>query len=140
MARITELRAAVETAPKVVAAKLQQLTRQTQIKQMGPDGTPWEPTKEAHSVSKAEMKAAKIRKLGAHGEHSFDPLRHIQYEASVDGKDAVLSTGHRAARYTRFGTRWMPARPKVPGRDGNLGWWLPKILAAVRGHLRRKKA
>ncbi len=152
--RIAGLRAAVESAPKVVAAKLQQLTRQTQIKQVGPDGTPWQPTNDIHTISRANLKAAGIRKLGtlhqgrdAKGRYTskevqtrdFDPLRHIQYESAVHGNDATLSTAHKAARYTRWGTKWMPARPKVPG-TGGLGWWEPLIYAAVRGHLRRKKS
>lgn len=134
----------IKNLPHVAARKMVSLVRQGQIAQKAPDGTLWAPTKVAHTQIGTPDKNGRLRDkngrflmMGVHGLNSFDPERHIQYEA-IETKDSVkMVSSHRAAGYTRFGTRKMPARAKVPGRRGP-GWWMPKIHAALRGYLRRK--
>ena len=120
--RLEEVRGAVKALPQVAARELDQLADQAHDKQRAPDGTRWKPVRD-------------------HGQRRpFDPQHHIQYHPVVRGEKVMLESNHPAAGYSRWGTRKMSARPQVPGRSGELGWWLPLIMAAFRKVLARGAA
>lgn len=113
-ARLDQIRGAVRALPQVAERELVDLSAQSQARQVGPDGKPW------------------ARVQG----RNFDPSNHIRYEPFRDGDMVGMQSSHPAARFTRFGTRHMQARPKVPGAGG-LGWWAQPMILAFRGVLAR---
>lgn len=108
--RLVVVQAAVQQLPGVAAAAAEQLLDQDQARQRAPDGSRWK------------------RVEG----RNFDPQNHIRYGVAVRGAKVVLESDHPAAPFTRWGTRHMVDRAKVPGRQGGAAWW-PRILGALRG-------
>ncbi len=146
---LRQMQSNVQELPRVARAKLEQLVAQGERAQKGPDGTPWPPVQGREG--RAPVEGAKQDKrgkwrlrgvfvTGGWSAGSFDPEHHIHYVAVVEGTQVKLHSDHRGARYTRFGTKRMPPRPKVPNAEGSagLGWWEPRLLAAIRAHLKRK--
>lgn len=102
----------VERLPQAAATELDALQQATQAAQRAPDGQRWKRTVRDHQP--------------------FDRFNAIRYAPAVlPSGSVVLQARHPAARHTRWGTKFMAARPKVPTGDG-LGWWLPRILRALR--------
>lgn len=112
---LAKAQGAVRELPGAAASELGQLATDTHRRQLAPDGTRWERTKE-----------------GA----PFDAQGHIVYRPVVEGDQVKLVAEHRAARFARWGTRYMRARPGAPTGD-DLGWWLPRLLKRLRGALRK---
>lgn len=108
--RLGVVQRAVRELPGVAAGAARDLLAEDQAKQRAPDGSRWKRTTEGQP---------------------FDREVHIQYTVQLRPEGVVLESEHRAAGFSRWGTRKMTARPKVPGRAG-AGAWLPKILKALR--------
>lgn len=109
---IGRVQQAVQRLPQVAAGELGALQVATQTQQRAPDGSRWKRT--------------------VRGGLRFDRFNAIRYEVLVLPPGLVLlQSAHPAAAYSRWGTRYMTARPKVPNGTG-LGWWQPRILRALR--------
>ena len=142
-AHLAKVRKAAERLPEVAAKELERLTARTQQEQAGPDGERWAPVMRGKDTGPAKgakydevAKRWRIRGRFATGAQlaglgAFDPSNHIQYKAFRDSQGVGLRCNHPAARYTRFGTKHMVARPKVPnGQDDSL--WLDALLVPLR--------
>lgn len=108
--RLGAVQAAVRELPGVAAGATEKLLQQGQAAQRAPDGSRWKKTTEGRP---------------------FDQAGHIRYTVAVRQGQVVLESDHPAAAFSRWGTRKMVARPKVPGVGGGAAWF-PKILQALR--------
>lgn len=135
--RLQVVHKAVEQLPTVAAETTEKLMDQDQAAQRAPDGSRWVPTKAGAAAKGAvfDEKAQRYRIRGRFATGAqlrpFDPGNHIRYEVAVRNGQVVLESSHPAAAFTRWGTKKMPARPKVPGAKGGAAWF-PKILQALR--------
>lgn len=136
---INEMRAAVRQLPGVAAGTMEDLAARGNQEQRAPDGSAWRPvlTQREDKGAKYDEKVGRFRVGGrfARGRgagRGFDPHHHIRYYGVVEGERALLRSYHPAAAFSRWGTKHMPARPQVPGRDDSLAFWLPILLAALR--------
>lgn len=120
-------------APSAAAEAMAPLVAEGQERQQAPTG-------EAFAAVKPYAKNRTGR---------FDPSRHIaqSYKPVVDGAQAAVVSNHPGASFARHGTKRQAARPLVPRDDSaqrrnahgqfipsssRIGWWLPKITAAMR--------
>lgn len=108
--RLGVVHAAVKQLPGVAAGAAEQLLAADQAAQRAPDGSRWRKTKQGGP---------------------FDPANHIRYTVAVRAGQVMIESDHPAAPFTRWGTRHMVDRAKVPGRRGGAAWFA-KILQALR--------
>ena len=114
------VRAAAAQLPQVAADALGGLVAKGEAQQRSPEGKRWR----------------KVRVYRDNSTGRFDPRGHIHYVAMVRDHQALLAASHPAAKLTRYGTKHMASRAKVPDGD-SLGWWLAPLLRALRAPLRK---
>jgi len=108
--RLAVVHKAVQQLPGAAANAAEQVLQQEQAAQRAPDGSRWKRTTQGQP---------------------FDAQNHIRYRVLLRGAQVVMESDHPAAPFTRWGTRHMEDRAKVPGKRGKAAMF-QSILKSLR--------